>query len=162
MKSVPLSRKEKRILRYLSPKKEEASPAEEIGEYLINNGYVNDFKINDIEEEMDYLIDKGYVSSVLAREGREAIPKYYLSNTLLVGGKTKQKRLEGRGVVNNLEKIIRRIIGIIFLFSGIGLSFYEGLNLTGAVIGANTSGFLVGVLFIFIAFTLLVFDPKKI
>lgn len=162
MKRIALNKNQRRILQYLSPRKERAVPAEEIGEYLIGNGYVSDFKIQDIEEGMDYLTDVGYVSSVIVGKGEEAVPKYYLSNTLLVGGKTKQKRLQGKGVVNNLEKIIRRIIGMIFLVSGIGLSFYEGGNMTGAIIGAHTSGFFVGVLFIFIAFILFVFNPEKI
>lgn len=155
---VSLDDEEKGILKYLG-NYDEAVGLESIKRYLNNQGY-GGFTSIELIEKLDNLANVGYVRSKTEGKGDKREEKFYLSRVPL-GGKFKRRSLQGRGIVHDTSNLVKRIFGCVFLLMGIGLLAYEAPNLTGAVIGVSTSGFLVGWLFILIALMFFFIKPKK-
>jgi hypothetical protein len=158
--AISLYDEEKGILKYLPKDSEEAVTLKDITKYLTNMGYSN-LGAREAENMVDHLIDAGYVRSRTEGRGDKREARFYLSKVPFVGGKAKQKKLQGRGIVHDTSRLIKRIFGGIFLLIGLGLALYEGSNLTGAVIGIHTSGFLIGALFVFVGLAFFFVKPKK-
>lgn len=156
---VSLDDKEKGILRYLGKGYDESIDLESIQNYLGDKEY-GDFSKKEVIGMLDHLMDTGYVRSKTEGKGDRREEKFYLSQSPL-GGKFKKMNLQGRGIIHDTSTLVKRLFGMIFLLAGLGLFLYESPNLTGAVIGPSTNGFLVGVLFIFVGLAFFFVKSKK-
>ncbi len=135
--NISLDSEEKGILRYLGNKKEESLNLHNIVEYLKTHGY-SDLTVKDAREKMDYLIDLGYVRSKTTGKGENREEKFYLSRTPL-GGRYKQKQIQGRGIIYDTSKLIQRLFASVFLLIGFGFIIYSISGITGAVISSGQS-----------------------
>lgn len=158
--AIHLDDEEKGILKYLGRRDEDSVTLNDITRYLDDMGY-GGFSKREAENMLDHLIEAGYIRSRTEKIQNTRQQVFYLSRVPLAGGKAKQKRLQGRGIIHDTSSLIRKLLGSVFLLMGLGLFAYEGPKLTGAVIGVHTGGFFVGGLFIFIALVLFFFNPKK-
>ena len=97
---------------------------------------------------MNHLIDYGYVRSKTEGKGKEREEKFYLSN-ILGGGSRKRRNLQGRGIINDTSRLIKRLTGSFFFLVGLGFIGYEIFTPTGAVISSG-EGFNLTSLFSFL------------
>ena len=132
---VSLDDEEKGILRYLSIDPDEAASRNDITKYLSSSGY-NPVSPQDLKDKLDNLMDYGYIRAKTEKSGRSRIEKFYLSKALL-GGKSKQKKLQGRGgIIQDTSKLVKRLFGSIFLLFGLGFFIYDSV-ITGAIISSQ-------------------------
>ena len=132
---VSLDDEEKGILRYLSIDPDEAASRNDITKYLSSSGY-NPVSPQDLKDKLDNLMDYGYIRAKTEKLGRSRVEKFYLSKALL-GGKSKQKKLHGRGgIIQDTSKLVKRLFGSIFLLFGLGF-FIHSLNITGSSISSS-------------------------
>jgi hypothetical protein len=103
------------------------------------------------------------VRSKTEGKGDNREEKFYLSKLFggLEGGLRKRRSLQGRGILHDTSKLIKRLLGSVFLLMGVGLFVYESPNVTGAVIGNSTTDFIVGGVFILLALGLFFIKSKK-
>ncbi len=132
--NMPLDTEEKGILRYLGNKEEEVLNLDSITKYLKKHGY-EDLNLKAAREKLDHLIDVGYVRSKTEGKGDNREENFYLARRLGGGGR-ERKRLQGRGIIYDTSKLIKRLVGSAFLLIGFGFIIYESLQMTGAFISS--------------------------
>jgi hypothetical protein len=161
-----LSPIENGIVRYLQPESENAIRLSDITKYLNKCEYLDD-KGNKItlsqdrtRTMLDHLTKYHHTRAITKGDGDDREEAFYLAKGLGAGARRKMK-LQGRGFFYEHSRLLRHLTGVVFLLMGIGLFLYETPNLTGAVIGPSTSGFLVGMLFIFVGLAFFFIKPKK-
>lgn len=137
---ISLDSEEKRILSYLGGNYKESVGLGDIVEYLKDVGYEGVTRRN-VLDKLDRLSDVGYVRSKTKGKGEHRDEKFYLSGAPLAG-KYARRGLQGRGVVHDTSKLIRRLFGSVFLFFGLGAVVYQGLNVTGAAVSSGSGGSL--------------------
>lgn len=148
--AIRLKNEEKGILSYLGESYKDSINLKDITKYLKAQEYDVD-SIKDVREDLNHLIRVGYVRSKTEGKGDKREEKFYLSRTPL-GGKYKQKQVQGRELIHETSKLWQRIFnpklfGSLFLLFGFGFVAYDSLNVTGAVISSaetfNPAFFLI-------------------
>ena len=77
--TIPLDKKEKRILRYLEPGYDGALNLNDITSYLQSNAYPN-ISEKGVAKRLDHLIDVGYVRAKTEGRGNNRDERFYLSS----------------------------------------------------------------------------------
>jgi hypothetical protein len=134
---VSLDYEEKGILKYLNKSSDSDITIDDLADYLKNQDY-GELSKKELRERLDHLIEKGYIRA--KTEGRGEKREEVFSLTRYIGSGVRQQRhLQGRGIINDTSRLVKRLFGSIFVLSLAASIFFLSPDFTGNIIGNTTA-----------------------
>jgi predicted transcriptional regulator len=172
----PFDKEERSILFYLGYRHNNAKyPGEKLPAYMSIDevvDYLKSNKFSDVSEkrvrkELDRLIKSGHLNSKKLGKGDNNQEVFYLSDSYKKEVEeenekegtssdsywTRENRMSSGGLAG--------LLGFVFLLASLGIVIYEGLNMTGAVVGVSAPKFLISGVFLLIGLFLLSLRQRK-